>query len=394
MVKRSIIFVTSYPEKGEIHSATTVGVASYAKQLAQDLGAQNKELEIEVVAEKLTNQSDTYAEHGVRIGRTWWRGSILSLLGLLGRLLRAKERRILVSLEINMFGGVGHTVMMLLGLAILRLCGKEIVIIAHQVPPKSTRGGIIYRIGWHLGVKGYYGLLKLAGTKIVVFEQYLADSLKTKKAVVIPHALPVTKGISRGDARKILGWNKNSLYALCLGYIAPYKGILRLIKNWNDENVRLVIAGGINPNHAHNHKVQDYVAHVTKAAKVHGVEMMGFVEEDNLENYFAACDVVLLPYEMMFSSSGPLAWGIAYEKSIILSHELGAYLRSHDLREAMNKAKLKRNDVLADFDRGINFAVKQAVQNKSKWQEFGKEMKMSRNWQVVGAKFLEAIHEE
>src|SRR3989338_475723 len=105
-----LLVISSYPEKGSVHGAGTVGIASYTKntllnilKAAQSAGS---DLKITVLAEKLEKSSESeYFENGLEVKRIWKRSSLLSYLSILAVSLKSDAGKILVELEVSMFGG-------------------------------------------------------------------------------------------------------------------------------------------------------------------------------------------------------------------------------------------------------------------------------------------------
>ena len=94
----------------------------------------------------------------------------------------------------------------------------------------------------------------LPSKKIIVFEEYLKEILKIKhKVVVIPHAVEQKQVLDKNESKQKLGLDLNQKYILYFGYISPYKGIDKFIENYpKDTDYKLIVAGGINPNHSSN----------------------------------------------------------------------------------------------------------------------------------------------
>lgn len=352
MGKRDLIFVTSYPEKNRIHSDKTVGVASYTKLLVQEL-SKNLQDYIYIMAERM-GKSENYTEGEVKVERTWRRGDAWSILATFWGLLFRRCKRIVVSFEINMFGGYLHAFVAMIGMGFLKLFGKKIILILHQAPEdlEGVEQNRIKLVAGNYLLKIFYKLLRLVTSKIVLFEEYLREVVGGKNTVFIPHfVLSIEENMSRGSARDTLGWDRNKKYALVFGYTAPYKGILELLVAWqNDFGYELVVAGGINPNHVHNSEMKEYLHKVEHLAREKGIVVTGFVDEKLIPTYYLACDLVVLPYKKMISSSGPLALAWKYKKPVLMSMALSKYTRSNDIKEAMAESGLQIEDVF--FDNG------------------------------------------
>lgn len=350
MGKRDLIFVTSYPEKNRIHSDKTVGVASYTKLLVQELSKSSKG-KICVLAERMGN--DEIGVNGnIQVERIWKRGSVVSILSTFWGLLFRQNKCIAVSFEINMFGGYVHALIAMIGMGILKIFGKKTILILHQAPEDlaGVEPNQVKLVSGNYLLKIFYKILRLVTSNIVVFEEYLMRVVGGKDTVFIPHfVLPSDDELSQQSAREALGWDRNKKYALVFGYIAPYKGILELLSAWRkDLGYEIIIAGGINPNHAHNSEIKEYVEKVEDLARKKGIIVTGFVDEKLIPTYYSACDLVILPYKKMISSSGPLALAWKYGKPVLMSRALSKYTRSKDIKEAMDESKLNTEDVFFD----------------------------------------------
>jgi glycosyltransferase involved in cell wall biosynthesis len=340
-----LLVVSSYPEKGTTHSAKTVGVASYTKTLLHAIKKQDPSLSITVVAEQF-QIGETYTEEGIHIQRMWKRNSLKSIWSLFRKLRQQKEKTILISFEIYMFGQVIPTIFALLHVCLLRLQGKKIIFVMHQVLAdfQTLESNPLKIRVLNTAKRLFYYLVRTASTKIVVFEEQLKLQLAAQipKVAVIPHFVYTpTTNLTKKDARKALQWSPDALYCLYFGYLAPYKGIDKLIRIWPDNTaIKLVIAGGANPNHVKNEKMQEFVKTVTKEADQKHIPITGFLPEEQVPLYFTAADCVILPYTTFMSSSGPLSLAFAYEKAVLLSPALSAYFKTSDLHQALSETSL------------------------------------------------------
>lgn len=396
MGKRDLIFITSYPEKNGTHTAKTVGVASYTKKLVVEM-ARTTNRKISVFAEKFENNETTYTEDKIFVNRLWKRSILASLFNTYLKALLRSEQIIFVSFEINMFGGYFHAAVSIVFAMLLRIIGKKVVVILHQAPRDlngvSGQRGVRAVID-RLLIRTMYVLLKLASTKIVVFEEYLRMVVGGKKVEFIPHYVDADlTTVDSKQAKNRLGWKQDKKYAMVLGYIAPYKGILELIDRWNSEELgcELVVAGGINPNHSKREDIVEYVRLVNERAKMKGIVVTGFVGEDLLPAYFAAADVVVIPYKAMFSSSGPLSMAWSYHKPIIMSEELLPYLESSDIAQTLAESGLNKEAVFCDFSPA---SIKKKIASidrvvSGKYQSWGVRMQAGRNLAVVAQKYID-----
>ena len=130
---------------------------------------------------------------------------------------------------------------------------------------------------------------------------------------VIPHGAYVGLYGPRRDkdaSRTELGLGSAEFVALCLGTLRPYKGVELLLDAWRGCAGRLVIAGQV--------KDCDYAAAIARRAAITpGVDFRpAFVPDAALPTWFAAADVVVLPYRKLLTS-GVLLWALSYGVPVI-----------------------------------------------------------------------------
>jgi len=110
--------------------------------------------------------------------------------------------------------------------------------------------------------------------------------------------------------------------------------------------------------------------------------------------YFAAADLVILPYRTFMSSSGPLSVAFSYGKPFIVSKNLSSYFDSSDFRLALKEVGLKR-DTLVFSLRSDSLAKKvQAMSNHHTLQKaasLAQIMAERRNWETLAAEYNQAV---
>jgi len=354
-MKNKILVISSYPEKYQIHGKKTVGGASYSKNLVTNLKKTDKNIEIEVLAE-IHDKKEKYKEGKIVVNRIWKRSSISSLIYLMLFVLRRSEKKILISFEFYMFGGIIENIFFLFMLLFWKITGKKVILVLHQVV---------------MNLKILYWPIIFLTEKTVVFEECFRTALNNKKVVFIPHAVePVT--------RKLTKLNKK-FKALYFGYLSPYKGIKELVSLWKKSYGELVVAGGGNPNHMNNKRYSTFVKEI---------KTTGFIPEKKIVEYFSNTDLVVLPYKMFFSSSGPLSLAFSYEKPFILSRPLEGYFESPDFADALKQTGLKKEDFLFDLNQeSFKFRLNWAKNNLDKLADFSRIMKEKRSWKKIAKQY-------
>jgi glycosyltransferase involved in cell wall biosynthesis len=205
----------------------------------------------------------------------------------------------------NKFEIVDRTVLM----AFYRLLGKRIVFTAHNINAAERDGGdgwinraslrIQYRLSHHVFVHTDRMKRDLA-----------ADyGIATSKIGVIPfgiNSMVPTTGLSRAQAKRKLGLPVSDLTLLFFGHIAPYKGLEYLVAAvailaTGHPELRLVIAGKVRRgDEGYWRGVQDLITE--KRIEHMVVTHIGFIPDEQVEYYFKAADVAVLPYLHIFQS--------------------------------------------------------------------------------------------
>lgn len=408
-VNPQLLVISSYPEVGVVHSAHTVGVASYTKNLLQAISKQHPELTIQVLAEKLPGVTPNQCREGqISICRVWERGNNAGWRSLLNDCCQSPATTILLSLEINMFGDKIHTWQALKTLAKIkkRAPQKKVITILHQVmcdfadlgePP--LKAALL-----NYGARYFYRLVANCSHQLIVFEQALKNNLPLSLPIeFIPHYISSEPVMLQTTAREKLSLQNNIIYALYFGYLAPYKGILPLVKNWpqpapqvEQQQVQLIVAGGANPNHQKQKKLQQYVANTKKIAREKNLITTGFVSDEQLPLYLSACDLMIFPYQTFMSSSGPLALSFSYGKPCLLSEPLRTYAQSSDFAQNLAECQLTIDDLLFNphESESIDKGLLKTLQQKKQRIKFASLMMKSRQLSVVAEKTYQLLFPE
>ncbi len=397
MSAKQLTVVSSFPNMGELHSAATVGVASYTKTLLQAMCALDPELQVDVFAEKIPDYPD-YREGNLQVHRLWTRGDRKSLGQLIKRLRATQGGKILIQFEVNMFGDWLCTGMTVLRLWWAAKCGLKFDLMMHQVPGDLS---VIEGKNWqstlkNIGKSILYSLIKSASQRLFVFEQQLKENLADKKnqVTVVPHFVPTPAALDKATARAALGLEAERRYVLFFGYIAPYKGIKELLAMWpsNLSRTTLIIAGGLNPNHAQDPVAQAYYNETLElAARKHAV-VTGFVPEEHMPYYFAACDAMIFPYRAFISSSGPLSFAFAYSQPVIMSEALAAYTKTSDFADALARNYLEINDLTYQDDAYDVVRILRGCEDKAQTlSQFSREMAERRSLTAIASQTLREL---
>lgn len=389
-----LLVLSTYPEKNSIHGEKTVGVASYNKNTLLAIKRAQPELEIEVWAEQF-EKPEEYTDNDIYIRRFWKRNNVLSIFSLFWQALGSTHTTVLIPFEIMIFGGYVQAALVLVMTIFLRLAGKRTFMVIHQIVDdlSSLHGESLKTSVINLFASILYIMLQAGAYKSVVFEEALKHRLPEKyKTSVIPHAVEAFSAISRADACKELQMEPNTKYMLYFGYLSPYKGIDELIRVWKpSEQVKLIVAGGANVNHAKNDEYMTFVNRVQSTALEKGIILTGYLEEAKIPLYYALADAVILPYRLFMSSSGPLSIAFSFKKPILMSEALHPYIESDDFQSAAHQADLGPQEMFFTFD-SFQEKLDYLLAHKEKFTAFSRIMKEKRKWDVVGHEYVRLLN--
>ncbi len=143
--------------------------------------------------------------------------------------------------------------------------------------------------------------------------ELLADfGVPENKTSVIPFGINNTvtnSSITAVDAKRTLGLRSNNKVMLCFGQIAPYKGLEYLVDAFSemakrDESYRLIIAGKVKQGQTEywnriRRKIDD------SATRSQIIQRIENIPDEEVELYFKAADVLIVPYIHIFQSGVP-----------------------------------------------------------------------------------------
>ncbi len=202
-------------------------------------------------------------------------------------------------------------------LAIARLRGKRVVLTVHNVAPHEE--GAIRR--------SLNAAVLRCGHRVIVHSENNRTALRVEASrrpvVVVPHGRldPPRSGLTRPEARGRLGLSNNGAaqVVLAFGNIRPYKGIDVLLKAFASvlkERPRavLVIAGKAWTSW------EPYAALIARLGIQDGVRLfLDFIPADQVETFFTAADVVVLPYTHFDGQSGVGNVALPFGRPLVVS---------------------------------------------------------------------------
>lgn len=391
-----------------------MGVASYTKNTLLGMLESFKTIDITVLAETLAGQKNSVKDQNIHVKRIWQRNNILSWIGLATKAVTHTATDVLIAFELSMFGGIISLFFIPLFIMVLRLAGKRVHVIAHHTitnletvhgHTNTKKGSLIELIGTKM-IRWFYRCLLVLSNDVVVFDEVFKQSLSQlsnkQNICVIPHGVElVNKSISTKQARKKLNIENNEIVIVSFGYLAWYKGtdwlvktISNLPKTLQGKHIKLIIAGGPNPNRLDYPFYRRYVSSIETIAKQsHGkIHVTGYVSEEDIELYYQAADVIVYPYRTVFSASGPLSLAFSYQKPFLVSHHMTGMFMTSDIQEIFSQQQLNPKDITFSLtNSSFSNVLERIIIDKAlvnKLINVGKSLSDIRSFTIIGKKHV------
>jgi glycosyltransferase involved in cell wall biosynthesis len=263
---------------------------------------------------------------------------------------------------------------------------KNLIIISHDISgfnkgDSNLFKGIIYSLANKIIVHNAF-------SKVELLKSFEDDLKINSKINVIPHgsflSLPDPK-VTRELARQKMGFSANKKYILFFGQIKKVKGLDRLIRSFSkceSTDLELVIAG--KPWKDNFDKYQELINEYELHGKIN--LQIRFIEDDEREYFFKACDVLVLPYRKIYQS-GVLLMAMSYGIPVIASNlEPNAEIISHGVNGWLFDTE---HDLTNLLDR---FSLNKEQKNKITANGL-KTMNENFNWNDIAFKYVKNIVE-
>jgi D-inositol-3-phosphate glycosyltransferase len=252
------------------------------------------------------------------------REKILRVLKYYGRLLRyaaATDAKVFHILWLNRFIYLDRTLLILYYKAL----GKRLVFTSHNVNAGSRDGtdSLLNR----LTLRFMYRRLDHIIVHTERMKQQLLEEFGVREGNVT--ALPCgindmvsATDVTRAEARSRLGLGENERVALFFGVITPYKGLETLLQAMAEHplgrgTMKVIIAGKVDRGFEdYGHELREMIEERNLRDRI--VDRIGFVPDRDVEIYFKAADVLVLPYKFIYQS-GVLFLALRFGLPVIAS---------------------------------------------------------------------------
>lgn len=187
-----------------------------------------------------------------------------------------------------------------------RIFGKKIVWTVHNLKPHNVKYRRLNKIFWSCFTPLVDGVISLSKAN----EKLFLDKFSLKKealSTAVYHGLYdgfYNKSISKQEAKKFFSLDESKKVCLFLGQVKAYKNVEALVKLFNEEsslsNAVLIVAGKFESKAYYDQVC--FQAQGNENIIIHNK----FIFDDDLQYYFNASDVCLLPFKNIFNSGSVL----------------------------------------------------------------------------------------
>jgi beta-1,4-mannosyltransferase len=197
-----------------------------------------------------------------------------------------------------------------------RLCGARLVWTAHNLQSHENYHPVLERMFWRMFAAETDGVISLSNAGL--------DKVREKRlgkreipAVVIPHGhyRDVYPNDTNGvKSRQRLGISPNVFVVGWVGQIRAYKGLEELVDIWQKCHAtkRALLIAGYSPEPALRELLEQSAREDPSVHFQHGR-----VENNDLQYYFNAADVMVLPYRKILNSGSTLL-GLSFNRPVAL----------------------------------------------------------------------------
>jgi glycosyltransferase involved in cell wall biosynthesis len=314
-----------------------------------------------------------------------------------------KINKVLVHSEFCITGGIKNLVLLLPFFGLIKITGKRLTFFAHNVvesfdslaPHFNLKRRSLKLLILNFGLKFYNRLLGLVVDKIVVLDKAIEKRLKNFLSLRKITLAPIWVGkaenkISKIKERKKLGIKPKEKVILYFGFVTWYKGADWIVNNFKKQTlkskhdeIKLILAGGRAYSLKEKPYYQKFYKQLVDLGKVSGkIEITGFVPEKEIATYFAAADLVVLPYRGLIGASGVLNHALTFKKPFLVSNKMIEILENRETKKILDQLRMGRGEVTFDLNRGGFKKISRVLENKkqlAKLENFSALLAKERN---------------
>lgn len=422
--QNTVIVISTYPRKGHTYDPKVLAVAPVAKNkinaISEEAKKQGKDIKFVVLADTVDGQKEVYIDDEHLIVRCWTRNNLnvyLSMQQIINQFKKA--RTIHFEHEFGIFGLKNSiTAQLPFFFAWNRIRGRRIVMVLHQVlfnleklsghlqiNPNSLKTKTLNKL-----IRINYVLFGILANELIVLDEALkprlAKYVNIDKISALPHGNKGKKlTITKTQARRELELDKDTFYLVFLGYVTWYKGADWVVNTFKEiqsklpinRKLELIIAGGESSSMYIDEKYMNfYNGLVANIKTTPNISITGVLpEEEMLDKYAVAADLLILPYQVMMSASGIFAIAQNANTPVILSENLRPVGDAYDVKYALKEANLNVDDIFFKYNPdGLAEKLIRAIDDKNytlNLSKFTKALASQRTDEKQAIKYLDLL---
>jgi glycosyltransferase involved in cell wall biosynthesis len=230
--------------------------------------------------------------------------------------------------------------------SLYRMLGKTVIYTAHNLQPKGRNNTSTYLLFYFIYRITNHIICHTAGMGATLLARY---KISRSKVSVIPHGVNVSVPVlelEQADARQHLGIDPNTRVLLMFGKIRRYKGVDLALQALNRlarmaDPLMLMVAGGGDDND------EDYLQTLRQYVDKNGLASMvkfhtHFIPDTDIELFFQAADLLLVPYREGEFQSGVLFLAYRFGLPVLVS-DVGSL--AEDVEDAVTGLVFRSEDV-------------------------------------------------
>ena len=386
--------VSVFPAEGQKH-VSSGGIEGYTNNMVQEL---SKLSTVTIFAEKKDSLKSNYEESAIHVIRCWEKGILYPFQIWLSS-LSYKTDIFHIHHEYYLYGGILSAMMFPLLVLLLRSRAPVVITFHGVLSYKFLDELELYELPFlkrliMAVLKVNLRQISYLSNKIIVHSDYLKEviekeyGVKTSKILVLRHGIELNTTIDSGEAKKILNISANKVI-LFFGYLSKRKGLEQLIEAFvkvkNDlPNTLLIIGAGNNPRLSNKVEYAKYYNYIqTKAKEVDIIRFIGFIPETKLKMYISAADVIVFPYSIPISASGPLSISLGFNK-LVLCSDIPTFKEIIKTDELLFSAGSSE-----DLYRKLKYILSLSVDKNSSLLKLIEEIKNDHSWYKISLQTLE-----
>jgi glycosyltransferase involved in cell wall biosynthesis len=386
--------VSVFPAEGQKH-VSSGGIEGYTNNMVQEL---SKLSTVTIFAEKKDSLKSNYEESAIHVIRCWEKGILYPFQIWLSS-LSYKTDIFHIHHEYYLYGGILSAMMFPLLVLLLRSRAPVVITFHGVLSYKFLDELELYELPFlkrliMAVLKVNLRQISYLSNKIIVHSDYLKEviekeyGVKTSKILVLRHGIELNTTMHSGEAKKILNISANKVI-LFFGYLSKRKGLEQLIEAFvkvkNDlPNTLLIIGAGNNPRLSNKVEYAKYYNYIqTKAKEVDIIRFIGFIPETKLKMYISAADVIVFPYSIPISASGPLSISLGFNK-LVLCSDIPTFKEIIKTDELLFSAGSSE-----DLYRKLKYILSLSVDKNSSLLKLIEEIKNDHSWYKISLQTLE-----